>query len=166
MTDGAKEMTACIPERPAEQVSVKIHLLAPDLGIALPRYMSESASGMDLAAAVEDDLALPPGRIALVPTGVAVALPPGFEFQIRPRSGLAVKHGITVVNAPGTIDADYRGEIRVGLINLGGETVSIRRGQRIAQMVLCRVWHVRWQEVETLPPSRRGAGGFGHSGIY
>jgi dUTP pyrophosphatase len=100
-----------------------------------------------------------------VPTGISVALPPGYEFQIRPRSGLALRHGLTVVNAPGTIDADYRGEIKVGLINLGQVPVHIKRGQRIAQMILSKVWRADWREVDTLPSSERGDGGFGHSGI-
>jgi len=120
---------------------------------------------MDLAAAIQHDILLHPGEIGLVPTGLAVALPHGHEFQIRPRSGLAIKHGLTVVNAPGTIDADYRGEIKVGLINLGPETVTIKRKQRIAQMILARVWQASWQEVDSLPTTARGEGGFGHSGV-
>lgn len=120
---------------------------------------------MDLAAAIQHDILLHPGKIGLVPTGLAVALPHGYEFQIRPRSGLAIKYGLTVVNSPGTIDADYRGEIKVGLINLGLETVTIKRKQRIAQIILARVWQASWQEVDSLPTTARGDGGFGHSGV-
>ncbi len=120
---------------------------------------------MDLSAAIQQDIILAPGEIGIVPTGLAVALSHGYEFQIRPRSGLAIKKGLTVVNAPGTIDADYRGEIHVGLINLGQEAVTIKRGQRIAQMVLSRTWQASWQEVDSLPDTSRGKGGLGHSGI-
>lgn len=126
--------------------------------------MTEQSAGMDLAAAIPHDIDLTPGEIGLIPTGFAVALPHGYEFQVRPRSGLAVKSGLTVVNAPGTIDADYRGEIKVGLINLGQKTVTIKRGQRIAQMILGRVRRVNWQETDSLPVTARGEGGFGHSG--
>jgi len=126
--------------------------------------MSRLASGMDLAAAIQEDLIIQPGAIALVPTGLAVEIPPGYEIQIRPRSGLAIGNGVTVVNSPGTIDADYRGEIKVGLINAGAVPVRIRRGDRVAQMILGQVIHVQWKEVESLEPTERGDGGFGHSG--
>jgi dUTP pyrophosphatase len=119
---------------------------------------------MDVQAAIEEDLELAPGRIALIPTGLAVAIPSGYEIQIRPRSGLAIKHGITVVNAPGTIDSDYRGEIKIGLINLGREPFRIVRGMRIAQMILAPVAQALFQECEELPDTKRGAGGFGHTG--
>ena len=118
---------------------------------------------MDLTAAVEDDLTLAPLERALIPTGIAIALPEGFESQIRPRSGLALREGLTLVNSPGTIDSDYRGEIQVIAINLGKELVTIRRGQRIAQMVVQRVVRACWQEVEELPASKRQDGGFGHT---
>ena len=118
---------------------------------------------MDLYADVESDLVLAPLERALVPTGIAVALPQGFEAQIRPRSGLALKQGLTLVNSPGTIDSDYRGEIQVIAINLGREAVVIRRRDRLAQMVVQRVCRARWQEVSSLPPSERQAGGFGHT---
>lgn len=118
---------------------------------------------MDLTAALEDDLMLAPLERALIPTGIAIALPGGFEAQIRPRSGLALKEGLTLANSPGTIDSDYRGEIHVIAINLSKETVTIRRGQRIAQMVVQRVIRARWQEVEELPASGRQEGGFGHT---
>ena len=120
---------------------------------------------MDLCADVESELQLAPMERALIPTGFAIALPPGFEAQIRPRSGLALKEGLTMANSPGTIDADYRGEIQLIAINLGQELVVIRRGQRIAQMVVQRVVHAQWQEVQELPSSERQGGGFGHTDV-
>ena len=132
--------------------------------IPLPRYMTAQSSGMDICAALNDDLVLAPGRISLVPTGFAMALPDGFEAQIRPRSGLAVKHGITIINAPGTIDADYRGEVKIALINLGQEPVTLKRGDRIAQMVIQQVCQVRINVVEQLNDTDRSVGGFGHTG--
>jgi dUTP diphosphatase len=131
--------------------------------LPLPEYMTAGAAGMDLAADVDDDLTLQPLERTTVPTGVAIALPPGMEAQIRPRSGLALREGLTLVNSPGTIDADYRGEIRLIAINLGREPVIIRRGQRVAQMVIQRVCRAAWQEVEQLPDSERQDGGFGHT---
>jgi dUTP pyrophosphatase len=130
----------------------------------LPGYQSPDAAGLDLLADVEQAVALRPGERALVPTGIAIALPPGYEGQVRPRSGLALRTGLTVLNAPGTIDADYRGEIQVLLVNLGSESVTLRRGERIAQLVFAPVERIAWQEVDALPPSRRGAGGFGSTG--
>ena len=132
--------------------------------LSLPAYHSELAAGMDVAAAVTSDVTLAPGEIGLIPTGLAVAIPEGHEIQVRPRSGLAIKQGLTVVNAPGTIDADYRGEVKVGLINLGQAPCTIRRGQRIAQLVLAPVVRACLQLVDELPPSVRGSGGFGHTG--
>src|SRR5882724_1393603 len=126
--------------------------------------MTPSAAGMDLYAAVEDNLVLDPGQIVLVPTGLEVAIPDGFEGQVRPRSGLAVKHGISLPNTPATIDSDYRGEIRVPLINLGREPFVVSRGMRIAQLVVAPVTRVAWEEVTELPGTTRGGGGFGHSG--
>jgi len=126
--------------------------------------MTAQSSGMDICAALTDDLVLAPGRISLVPAGFAMALPDGFEAQIRPRSGLAVKHGITIINAPGTIDADYRGEVKVALINLGQEAVTLKRGDRIAQMVIQQVCQVRINVVEQLNDTDRSVGGFGHTG--
>ena len=120
---------------------------------------------MDLCADIEDELRLEPMERILIPTGIAVALPLGFEAQIRPRSGLALKEGLTMVNSPGTIDADYRGEIQLIAINLGRETIAIRRGQRVAQMVIQRVVKARWQEVTELPSSERQGGGFGHTDV-
>ncbi len=135
-------------------------------GLPLPAYETVGAAGMDLRAAVRADapLTLAPGARAAVPTGLAIALPEGFEGQIRPRSGLALRQGITTLNTPGTIDADYRGEVRVLLINHGAEPVVIRRGERIAQLVIAPVVQGRWLEVDTLDETHRGAGGFGSTG--
>lgn len=133
--------------------------------LPLPGYETEHAAGMDLRAAVDDAVILAPGQRALVPTGVRIALPPGYEAQVRPRSGLAVKYGVGLVNAPGTIDADYRGEIRVVLINLGAAPYIVRRGDRIAQLVIAPVTRVFWDPADTLDETGRGEGGFGHTGI-
>jgi len=127
--------------------------------------MTASAAGMDLHAAVDADVVLAPGQIALVPTGLEVAIPDGFEGQVRPRSGLAVKHGISLPNTPATIDADYRGEIRVPLINLGPEPFLVTRGMRIAQLIVAPVMRVAWDEVGELPTTARAGQGFGHSGV-
>lgn len=132
--------------------------------IPLPRAMSEHAAGLDVCAAVPSPVPLRPGDIAAIPAGFAMALPPGYEAQIRPRSGLATRHGVTVVNAPGTIDADYRGEVKVALINLGREPFTIERGMRIAQMVIAPVSRVELVEVQSLDETARGGGGFGHTG--
>ena len=132
--------------------------------LPLPRYMTANSAGMDICAALEADLVLESGRICLVPTGFAMALPEGFEAQIRPRSGLAVNHGIGIINAPGTIDADYRGEVKIALINLGHEPVTIKRGERIAQMVVQKVYQAQIQIVERLDDTDRSTGGFGHTG--
>ena len=132
--------------------------------VPLPKYMSDHASGMDLCAAVPEPVVLNPGERYLVPAGFHMALPPGYEAQVRPRSGLAVKHGITVVNAPGTIDADYRGEVKVILANLGKEPFTINRGDRIAQMVIQPILQADLKTVDELPDSKRGHGGFGHTG--
>jgi dUTP pyrophosphatase len=134
-------------------------------GLALPAYHSDLAAGMDIQAALTSDLILAPGAIALLPTNLAVAIPAGHELQVRPRSGLAIKHGVTVVNSPGTIDADYRGELKVGLINLSGQAFTLRRGDRIAQLVLAPVSRAELQVVDELDVTRRGAGGFGHTGL-
>ena len=135
-----------------------------DRDIPLPRYMTPSAAGMDICAAVEKNLVLEKGAVSLIPTGFAVAIPEGFEIQIRPRSGLAVKHGIGIINSPGTIDADYRGEIKIAVINLGRKTYSVKRGDRIAQMVIKRVYQARLKVVEKLDETDRNSGGFGHTG--
>ena len=127
--------------------------------------MTASAAGMDLHAAVDGDVVLASGQIALIPTGLEIAIPDGFEGQVRPRSGLAVKHGISLPNTPATIDADYRGEIRVPLINLGSEPFPVTRGMRIAQLIVAPVMRVAWDEVVELPATPRAARGFGHSGV-
>jgi len=143
---------------------VQIKRLAGNEDLALPRKMTELAAGYDLQAAVLEPLVLQPMQRALVPTGLAIAMPGGLEAQIRPRSGLAFKHGITCLNSPGTIDADYRGEIKVLLINLGQEPFTIARGERIAQMVFQEVPEIELTQVEELSETVRGAGGFGHTG--
>lgn len=143
---------------------VQIKRLAGNDDIELPRKMSELASGFDLYAAVTEDIVFKPGERGLVPTGIAIAMPGGLEAQIRPRSGLAFKHGITCLNTPGTIDADYRGEIKVLLINLGQEPFTIKRNERIAQMVFQIVPEVKLHQVEELSETVRGDGGFGHTG--
>jgi len=134
--------------------------------LPLPRYMSEAAAGMDVCAAVDEALVIEPGDIRLVTTGLYVAVPPGYEVQVRPRSGLALKHGLTVVNAPGTIDADYRGEVGVIVGNIAREPFTITRGMRIAQLVVAAVARADVQEVDQLPETDRGEGGFGHSGTH
>jgi dUTP pyrophosphatase len=147
-------------------VRVDIRQLPHGEGLALPAYQSAGAAGLDLLAAVPEEapLILQPGQRALVPTALTIALPPGYEAQVRPRSGLAVKHGITVLNSPGTIDADYRGEISVPLINHGEAPFTIRRGDRIAQMVIAQVTRVELNPVASLPATDRGSGGFGSTG--
>jgi dUTP pyrophosphatase len=135
-----------------------------DADIPLPCYMTPKASGMDICAAIEKDLVLERGVVVLIPTGFAVAIPEGFEIQIRPRSGLAVNHGIGIINSPGTIDADYRGEVKIALINLGGKKYTVKRGDRIAQMVIKRVYQARLKVVEQLDETDRNSGGFGHTG--
>ena len=135
-----------------------------DADIPLPKYMTRRSSGMDLHAAIEDDLVLPAGSIQLIPTGFAFAIPEGFEAQIRPRSGLAAKHGIGIINSPGTIDSDYRGEVMVALINLGEKPYTIHRQDRIAQMVVKKVYQAQLHVAETLDKTDRGTGGFGHTG--
>ena len=146
---------------------MKIHIkrLKKDHPISLPQYMTEGSSGMDLFASLEREVTLVPGERKLIPAGISVAIPEGFEGQIRPRSGLAIQKGIGIVNGPGTIDADYRGEIGVLLINFGKEPFTVRHGDRIAQMVISPVTRVTLEEVEDLPPTRRQGGGFGHTGI-
>jgi len=146
------------------QIKVPVQRLPHSQGLELPVYMSAQAAGLDLPAALQESLVVAPGDIVLVPTGLKLAIPGGHEGQVRPRSGLAVKKGLTVVNAPGTIDADYRGEVMVALINLGREEVTIQRGERVAQLVIAPVIQARLEEVSELPASQRGEGGFGHTG--
>jgi len=147
-------------------IDVRIMQLAHGHDLPLPSYQSALAAGLDLLAAVPEmsPVTLAPGARALVPTGIAIALPAGFEAQVRPRSGLAARHGLTVLNAPGTIDADYRGEIQVLLVNLGDESASITRGMRIAQLVIAPVIHAQLREVASLDETSRGIGGFGSTG--
>ncbi len=135
-----------------------------DADIPLPRYMTPRAAGMDICAANEEDILLEKGAVGLIPTGFAVAIPDGFEMQIRPRSGLAVNHGIGLINSPGTIDADYRGEVKIAMINLGEKPYTIRRGDRVAQMVVNRVYQAKLDIVQQLDETRRNSGGFGHTG--
>ena len=145
---------------------VKIKRLHPDTDsdIPLPRYMTDQSAGMDLCAAIKKDHVLNKGELALIPTGFAIALPKGFEAQIRPRSGLAIKHGIGLINSPGTIDADYRGEIKIAVINLGPAPYTFRRGDRIAQMVIKKVYLAKRDVGEELDETKRNTGGFGHTG--
>jgi dUTP pyrophosphatase len=150
----------------AREPVIRIMRLRPeqDADLPLPRYMTPEAAGMDICAAVGQDTLLEKGQITLLPTGFALALPPGYEAQIRPRSGLAVKHGIGMINSPGTIDADYRGEVLIAVINLGPAAYTVRRGDRIAQMVIQRVHQARLEEVGRLEATDRSTGGFGHTG--
>ena len=146
-------------------LSVTITKLAHGADLPLPSYATDHSAGMDLLAAVAQEKVLAPGERALIPTGIAIALPPGYEAQIRPRSGLAAKNGVTVLNSPGTIDADYSGEVGVVLINHGRDAFTVSRGMRIAQMVVARHEVVSWRESGQLPQSGRGAGGFGSTGL-
>jgi len=143
---------------------VSLQRLPHGAGLALPDYATELSAGVDLLAAIEADVVLQPGERKLIPSGIAIALPAGTEAQVRPRSGLALEHGVTVLNAPGTIDADYRGEVGVILINHGDAPFTVTRGARIAQMVIAPVTQASWREVERLEDSARGAGGFGSTG--
>ena len=152
------------PTNPGPEIAVRIRRLAHAEGLPLPAYETHGSAGMDVRAALEAPLTLAPGAISLVPTGLAIEVPEGFEMQVRPRSGLAAKHGITLPNSPATIDSDYRGEVRVIVQNLGPEPFVVERGMRIAQMVLQRVPRVAWQEADELSATPRGAGGFGHTG--
>ena len=147
---------------PTERVEIQIKRLAHGEGLALPAYATEGAAGMDVLAA--EDVVIPPGARHAVATGLAMAIPQGYEIQVRPRSGLALRHGISVPNTPGTIDSDYRGELKVILINHGAEPFAVRRGDRVAQLVLARVSQGLWREVDELEATERGAGGFGSTG--
>lgn len=150
----------------SQKIEIAVTPLPHFEGLALPTYETEQSAGMDLRAALAEDatLTLAPGERKLVPTGLTIALPPGFEAQVRPRSGLALKHGVTCLNTPGTIDADYRGEVGVILINLGQEPFVIKRGERIAQMVIAPVTQGVWRVASSLDETARGAGGFGSTG--
>ena len=145
-------------------VPVAVKRLLHGVGLPLPEYATADSAGVDLLAAIEDELTLAPGARALVPTGLSIALPPGYEAQVRPRSGLALRDGVTVLNSPGTIDADYRGEVGVILANLGESPFTVTRGMRIAQLVVAPVSRLEWAEAAQLPESGRGTGGFGSTG--
>ena len=153
------------PNASEAALTVRIKRLPNGEGLDLPRYETALAAGCDVRAAVDAPLTLAPGERFMVPTGIAIAMPPGWEAQMRPRSGLAAKHGIACVNAPGTIDADYRGELKVILINHGTDDFTINRGDRIGQMVFAPVFQARFEEVEELDDTARGAGGFGSTGV-
>jgi len=146
-------------------MKIYIKRLKKNHPVSLPQYMTEGSSGMDLFACLEKEVTLEPGERRLIPTGISVAIPERYEGQIRPRSGLAIQKGISIANGPGTVDADYRGEVGVVLINLGKEPFTVRDGDRIAQMVISQVFRVTLEEVEELPPTRRQGGGFGHTGV-
>jgi dUTP pyrophosphatase len=145
-------------------VKVPVTQLSHGEKLDLPRYETNGSAGMDLMAAISEPVVLSPGGRDLIPTGLAIAIPSGFEGQIRPRSGLAIKHGISCVNTPGTIDSDYRGEVKVPVINLSAEDFTIEPGMRIAQIIFAPVVQIEWETVEQLPKTKRGAGGFGHTG--
>jgi dUTP pyrophosphatase len=147
-----------------EKIRVLVKKSPGNEDIPLPQYMSPHAAGMDLYAAVKEDATIKPSKIKLIPTGISIALPVGFEAQVRPRSGLAIKHGIGILNTPGTIDADYRGEVGVILINLGENPFVVKRGDRIAQMIINKVYHAHLEPSPDLPPTERNDGGFGHTG--
>ena len=147
-------------------VTIAVTRVRPEVEpLPLPRYMTSGSAGMDLLADVVEPTELSPGARALIPTGIAIELPAGFEAQVRPRSGLALRHGVTLLNPPGTIDSDYRGEIQVLMINLGERPYTVRRGDRIAQMIVAPVVRAELREVDALADSRRGPGGFGHTGV-
>jgi dUTP pyrophosphatase len=146
------------------EVRVLVRVEPEGRGLELPRYQSAHAAGMDLLAAIEGETVLEPGGRILISTGVALAIPPGYEAQVRPRSGLAIRDGVTLLNAPGTIDADYRGTVRLVLVNHGAAPVTIRRGERLAQLVIARVERAVLEQVDELPVTGRGAGGFGSTG--
>lgn len=146
-------------------LKAQVKVLPHGQGLPLPQYMSEHAAGMDLFAAVGKETTIPSGGWQLVPTGISIALPEGYEAQVRPRSGLALKQGVSILNTPGTVDADYRGEVGVILMNHGQEALVIKRGDRIAQMIINKIERIEFEEVNELPATDRGAGGFGHTGV-
>jgi dUTP pyrophosphatase len=152
-------------EESSRKVTIKVKRVNGNERGPLPAYMTEHAAGLDVCAFLEEDMLIAPGQRRLIPTGLTVAIPEGFEIQVRPRSGLAIRDGLTLVNTPGTIDADYRGEIGILMINHGDKPVSIRSGQRIAQLVVSRVCKAELEEVDELPESGRQGGGFGHTGL-
>ncbi len=145
-------------------LKVQVKRLPHGIDLPLPAYMSEHAAGMDLSAAVKDKTAIPPGEWKLIPTGISIALPDGYEAQVRPRSGLALKSGVSILNTPGTVDADYRGEVGVILMNHSKKDLIIKRGDRIAQMIINKIERIEFEEVAELTETERGPGGFGHTG--
>jgi dUTP pyrophosphatase len=148
-----------------EVIEIKIKRLSEDFkDVTLPSYATEGSSGMDVRAAVKEDIIIPSGKVALVPTDFSVEIPEGYEIQVRPRSGLAAKHSIGILNSPGTVDSDYRGEVKIILINYGDEDFRISRGERIAQLVVSKVYRALLKESNNLRSSKRGEGGFGHTG--
>ena len=158
---------ACSPDAPHDgvmTVQIAVRRLPHGMDMPLPTYATAGAAGMDLLAAVEAPVTIDPGKRALIPTGLAIALPPGYELQVRPRSGLALRHGIVLPNSPGTIDEDYRGEVQVIVLNAGDAPFTIERGARIAQAVVAPVVRARWHEVESLDATSRNEGGFGSTG--
>ena len=146
-------------------LKVKVKRLPHGMDLSLPTYMSVHAAGMDLYAAVKDETTIPPGEWRLIPSGISIALPDGYEAQVRPRSGLALRQGVSILNTPGTVDADYRGEVGVILMNHSKENLVIRRGDRIAQMIINKIERIEFEEVSELPESDRSSGGFGHTGL-
>jgi dUTP pyrophosphatase len=156
---------ANVPAMFEPRISVRVHRLPHGRDIELPASMTAGAAGADVRAALDAAVTLAPGDIVMIPTGLTLEIPAGWEVQIRPRSGLAVKHGITLPNAPATIDSDYRGEIRIALIHLGREPFTVERGMRIAQMLAAPVTRIEWEDCDRLSATARGAGGFGHSGV-
>ncbi len=149
-----------------KKIKIPIQRLPESEGLPLPEYVTSGSSGMDLRSANREPITLKPGERALIPTGIRIAVPPGWEAQVRPRSGLALRYGITCLNSPGTIDSDYRGPVGVILVNLGQEPFTIHRGDRIAQLVICPVAQGEWEEVDSLDDTERGEGGFGSSGTW
>lgn len=147
-----------------EKINIKIKRLPHNPDLPLPGYETEGSSGMDIRAAIETPVVLNPGDVKLIPAGFSISIPHGYEAQVRPRSGLALRHGIGMVNSPGTIDSDYRGEVSIIMINWGQASFTINRGDRIAQMVICKVFRAEFASVESLDDTKRGEGGFGHSG--
>jgi len=164
-TDNVSSQCALPASAGMETVRISIKKLPGNEDIPLPRYMTPHASGMDIHAAVTEDVMLNPGEVRLIATGIVVAIPEGFEGQVRPRSGLALRHGVSVLNTPGTIDADYRGEVGIILINLGQDPFMVKRGDRIAQLTVNKVFQARLELTSDLPCTARNDGGFGHSGI-
>jgi dUTP pyrophosphatase len=148
-----------------DNITIKIKRLLNNPDLPLPEYETQGSSGMDLRAAIDAPVILNPGEIRLIPTGISMSIPRGYEGQVRPRSGLLLRHGIGMVNSPGTIDSDYRGEISVIMINWGDRPFTINRGDRIAQMVVCKVYRADFVNVDSLDSTMRGHGGFGHSGV-